>query len=53
MPQNAKQHYMIDTVDCLCCGKTSHEGHPTIHVIEAEDPQEKLTPKGYIGFKTI
>ena len=45
MPQNAKQHYMVDIVDFLCCGQTSKEGHPSIHIIQSEEPQEKLPPK--------
>ena len=45
MSQNAKQHYMVDIVDFLCCGQSSQEGHPTIHVIESEDPQQKIPSK--------
>ena len=36
LPQNAKQHYMIDLVDFLCCGKQCHDGHPQLHVVHGE-----------------
>jgi hypothetical protein len=36
---------MVDIVDFLCCGQTSKEGHPSIHIIQSEEPQEKLPPK--------
>jgi hypothetical protein len=36
---------LVDIVDFLCCGKTFQEGHPTIHGIESEDPQENTTTK--------
>ena len=37
LPQDAKQHIMIDLMDFLCCGKQCDSGHPQVLVIQGDE----------------